>query len=162
MQAFQDGMEKLLWPQKRLGTASIHRTTQTSFLYVEKSYLPKLLFAALAKRFGLPDDSGVIRIGPIPKGTPVNLLANIDLDLTLNPLMLANFIGAAAKVYAALREIDERKLDDAAAAAQLTQVGPALLELSKCPDFVEDHGHLFGTGLPDADKHALIAYVKRL
>ena len=146
---------------KRLGPASIHRTTQTSYLFIEKSYLPKL-FPLLAKQFGLPDDKNVIRIGPIPKGTPVNLIANIDLDWTLNPLKLANFIGAAAKIYAALREIDEQKLDDAAAKARLQQIGPALLKLSKCPDFVEDHGHLFGTGLPDADKRALIAYVKRL
>ena len=37
MQAFEDGMEKLLWPEKRLGMASIYRTTQESSLYIERS-----------------------------------------------------------------------------------------------------------------------------
>ena len=39
---------------------------------------------------------------------------------------------------------------------------PDLLALSTCPDFIADRGHLFGTSLPDDDKHALIAFLKRL
>jgi hypothetical protein len=42
-----------------------------------------------------------------------------------------------------------------------------LLEFSKCPDFVVNRGHYFGTGyvagepaLSDADKHALIEFLK--
>jgi hypothetical protein len=42
-----------------------------------------------------------------------------------------------------------------------------LLELSKCPDFVVNRGHYFGTsylaeepGLSDDDKRALIEYIK--
>jgi len=42
-----------------------------------------------------------------------------------------------------------------------------LLELSKCPDFIVNRGHYFGTnmfpeepGLSDDDKRALIEYVK--
>jgi hypothetical protein len=31
---------------------------------------------------------------------------------------------------------------------------------NKCPDFVEDKGHYFGTDLPDSDKRALIEYLK--
>jgi hypothetical protein len=30
----------------------------------------------------------------------------------------------------------------------------------KCPDFMEDEGHYFGTDLPDADKRALLEYLK--
>ena len=44
---------------------------------------------------------------------------------------------------------------------------PGLLELSKCPDFVVNRGHYFGTsyfqeepGLSDDDKRALIEYMK--
>ena len=44
--------------------------------------------------------------------------------------------------------------------------GP-MLELSKCPDFVVNRGHYFGTdrfkeepGLSDADKRALIEFLK--
>ena len=50
----------------------------------------------------------------------------------------------------------------AQATARLAELVPALLGVSKCPDFVTDRGHLFGTNLPDADKHALIAFLKRL
>jgi len=42
------------------------------------------------------------------------------------------------------------------------EVAPALYALSNCPDFIEDDGHLFGTELPDADKHALVEYLKTL
>lgn len=163
MKAFEDGITRLLWPQKRRGAASIARTTQTSWLYIDKSYLPGLLFGALkAKGLGIPGEPDVLRLGPVPKGTPVNLLANIDLNLTLNPKKLGNLVDVAVKLNAALKDIKNGKLDEVAAAARLKQVGPALLTLSKCPDFVEDHGHLFGAGLPDADKYALIAYLKRL
>jgi hypothetical protein len=39
---------------------------------------------------------------------------------------------------------------------------PDLLELSKCPDLVEDKGHRFGATLPDADKEALNEFLKTL
>jgi len=42
-----------------------------------------------------------------------------------------------------------------------------LLEFNKCPDFVVNRGHYFGTsyfkeepGLTDQDKHALIEFLK--
>jgi hypothetical protein len=38
----------------------------------------------------------------------------------------------------------------------------ALLELSDCPDLVEDKGHLYGTQLTDGEKRALIAFLKSL
>jgi cytochrome c5 len=163
MKAFEDGMEKLLWPNKRSGLASVYRTTQTSWLYIEKSYVPAPLFLALkAKGLGMPGKGNVLQIGPIPKGTPVNLIANIDLEPTLNPAKLIDFLAAAVKLNAAFHDIRDKKLDEAAAAARLQELAPALLKLSKCPDLVTDHGHLFGTALPDTDKRALIAYLKRL
>ena len=42
------------------------------------------------------------------------------------------------------------------------EVAPLLFRLSKCPDFVEDRGHDFGTKLSDADKRALIEFLKTL
>jgi len=163
MQAFQDGAEKLLWPEKRLHLGSIYRTTTESWLTVEKTYLPTALFGVL-KRAGLgsPDSPDALRLGPIPKGTPVNLLANIDLEPSPNPVKLIEFAELAAKLNAALRDIRNRHLDDDATAARLKELAPDLLKLSKCPDFVTDGGHLFGTGLADDDKRALIAYLKRL
>lgn len=161
MRAFQDGIEKLLWPEKRLGVSSIYRTTATSFLTVEKSYLPPLVFLALrAKGLGVPGAPNAVQLGPIPPGTPVNLLANLDLEPSLDPAKLADFAALAFKLNGALNDI--RGLDDAAAAARLKQLTPELLRVSKCPDFVTDRGHLFGTGLADDDKRALIAWLKRL
>jgi hypothetical protein len=46
------------------------------------------------------------------------------------------------------------------AAAEFNKLIPDLLAANKCPDFVEDKGHYFGTDLPDTDKHALIEYLK--
>ena len=37
-----------------------------------------------------------------------------------------------------------------------------LLKVSKCPDFIEDRGHYFGCDLADADKLALIEFLKTL
>ena len=46
-------------------------------------------------------------------------------------------------------------------------LAPRLLAMSKCPDFVVDRGHYFGTnafteepGLSDEDKRALIEFLK--
>jgi hypothetical protein len=33
---------------------------------------------------------------------------------------------------------------------------------STCPDLIEDRGHVFGANLPDADKRALIEFLKTL
>jgi hypothetical protein len=161
IRAYQDAMEKLLWPEKRAGFGSVYRTTQTSWLTIEKSYLPAVLFAALkAKGLGLPGDDTAIRLGPIPKGTPVNLIANLDLEFSLGKL--PDFVSLAVKLNAAWRDIRAQHLDETASAARLKEAVPALLALNKCPDFVTDRGHLFGTGLSNADKFALMAYVKRL
>jgi hypothetical protein len=39
---------------------------------------------------------------------------------------------------------------------------PDLYALNACPDFIEDRGHEFGTDLPDADKRALVEYLKTM
>ena len=161
IRAFQDAIEKMLWPEKRLGMGSIYRTTKTSWLRADKTYLPQPLFWALkARGMGMPGASNAIQLGPIPKGTPVNLLANIDLEPSLDPMKFIDFVALVVKFNAALRDI--RGLDDAAAAARLKLLAPDLLKVSKCPDFVTDRGHMFGTKLPDNDKRALIAWLKRL
>jgi hypothetical protein len=35
-----------------------------------------------------------------------------------------------------------------------------MLEVSLCPDFIEDRGHTYGRNLSDEDKRALIEYMK--
>ena len=104
------------------------------------------------------DSDGDFRIGMIPEGTPINLLANINPDADPKEL-----VAVCLKVKKTLAEIKLKNLDHAAAAEVLkTEVAPELFKISKCPDLIEDRGHYFGTGLSDAEKLALIEYLKTL
>ena len=155
MDAFNDAIQKLLWPEKRLGTNSVWRTTRECNLQIQLAVIPEPLRTGL-KPFADPD--GYFRIGPIPKGTPINLLANIDPEA--DP---AGLVDLCLKMQRVLLEIKVRNLDEAAASDLMkNELGADLLKVSKCPDFVEDRGHYFGSELPDADKLALIEFLKTL
>jgi hypothetical protein len=181
--SFNDSIEKLLWPEKRekdsvLGDkvpGSIDRTTERSFLRVPVGFLPDILQELLGPlQFVAPwliDKEKGIEVGPIPKGTPVNLLANLNplsesaswTDRLVHKYRVARFLIKAKR--------DLKNLPDTASDEEVKKyfgnlVEP-LLELSKCPDFVVDRGHYFGTnflkdrpGLSDSDKRALIEFVK--
>jgi hypothetical protein len=150
MKAFDDGIRKLLWPSKRLGEKSIWRTTEKSYIMVPASYIPSEL-----RDPALIDANGNLKLGPIPKGTPINLLTNINIEGNL--LDLAKVFVRTGK---ALIRIDIEHMNDKQSTALLTTLVPDLLKVSKCPDFIEDKGHLFGTSLLDADKEALIQLLK--
>ena len=148
MEAFNDATEKLLWPEKRLGKASIWRTQQECTLHLRKEFVPEPLRA-------LADTDGYVKLGPIPKGTPINLVANLYPNLD-------QLVDLKLKVGAALLKIHELNLTDDAASAELLRTVPELIAANRCPDFIEDKGHYFGTKLPDGDKLALIEYLKTL
>ncbi len=148
MDAFNDAVEKLLWPEKRLGPASIWRTQNECALHLRKEFVP----AALR---GLADKQGYINVGPIPKNTPVNLIANLEPDF-------GQLVVLQAKVTKALVKIHTMNLSPEEATKELLNTVPELLAANKCPDFVEDKGHYFGTDLADNDKRALIEYLKTL
>ena len=153
MEAFNDAVEKLLWPEKRLGADSIWRTTQDCSIQLQAAVLPDALRLLLRDHI---DPDGYFRVGPIPAGTPVNLLANLNPDADVKQLA-AVFI----RIKRALAEIKLRNLDSAAARELMKRdVAPALLAASKCPDLVTDRGHEFGSDLPDPDKRALIEFLK--
>lgn len=149
--AYQDAMEKLLWPEKRAGVNSILRTAADSYIEIPSSYLPQVL-AGYAR-------DGFLKIGPIPAGTPINLLANADLDFS-DPDKEIDRIKLIVKVQSSLLRIRAEKLSRDETNEVLMELVPDLLRISKCPDFIEDRGHLFGTQLSDADKRALIEFVK--
>jgi hypothetical protein len=151
MKAFEDAAEKLLWPEKRLGAASIARMSVDSYIEIPAAYLPDAL-RPLAQ-------NGFLNIGPIPAGTPVDLIANADLDLSQQD-KAADRIKLIAKVQADLLKIKLNGLDPKAVQAVMSNLVPDLLKISKCPDFVLDRGHTFGANLPDQDKRALIEYMK--
>jgi hypothetical protein len=99
------------------------------------------------------DTDGYVKLGPIPKGTPINLLANTEPDF--DQLAALNI-----SLGKALLAIHARNLSPEEARKELIKSVPELLAANKCPDFIEDEGHYFGTDLPDEDKRALIEYLK--
>ncbi|MDQ2948102.1 MAG: hypothetical protein M3Y27_19565, partial [Acidobacteriota bacterium] len=183
MATFQDSIEKMLWPEKRdkdslLGDkipGTIDRTTQTSYLRIPKGYLPDFLQPLVepGDRF-LPsvfDQSG-IAIGPIPAGTPVDLLANLQLlSESPDPAQRLDHDGKLLqlllKMKHDLQSLPANATDDQARKVFANVVDP-LFSLSTCPDYVVNRGHYFGTSfaksgespLSDRDKNALIEFLK--
>ena len=114
--AFTDGMQKLLWPERRLGVQSIPVTTVESTVTI----------------------SGTTRRVKIPAGTPVDYVARVDP--TRLPEIVRNTV--------LLDLISDKGLFN------------RMLRYNKAPDFVLDRGHEYGATLPDADKWALIEFLK--
>lgn len=153
MDAFNDAVEKLLWPEKRLGKASIWRTSRECSLQLQLAVIPEPLRTLLKPH---ADADGYFRLGPIPEGTPINLLGNLNPDA--DP---AELVKLCLEIKRSLAEIKLRNLKGEEAKAVLREhVAPRLWAASKCPDFIEDRGHTFGSDLPDSDKRALIEYLK--
>ncbi len=156
--AFQSGMEQLLWPEKRESDArlggripgKIERTTAVSRLQLPVRAVPAKLSGLLNQTglfpgFKTPHDA---EIGPIPAGTPVGLLANLDL---LSPKALP---------------LLQRMRNELRTEADFARFAGALFELSACPDYIVNRGHYFGTGLDgepalsDQQKNDLIEFLK--
>jgi hypothetical protein len=154
MRAFQDGIERMLLLKPRVN--KIWRTTATSYINIPLAYFPKILSDVIKlKDPSSIDGNGNLRLGPIPKGTPVNLISNLNLEG--DPVKTGK---AVVSIVAALADIRLKNMNDQQATERLKLVVPDLIAANKCPDFVEDRGHLFGTTLPDADKRALIELLK--
>ena len=153
MAAFDDAIGKLLWPERRLGKDSIWRTTAESSVKIPKSYAPWLN--------DLADADGFIHVGPIPKGTPINLIANTNLDPSglTQQADLVRLLGRTLQALHALRDQGPAG-GDGDPAKRLLALVPDFYKLNSCPDFIEDEGHYFGADLPDRDKRALIEFVK--
>ena len=108
--------------------------------------------------------TGDVQIGPIPAGTPVNLIANIDplsestglADRTAYELKLLKVV---LELKHDLKSLPKNATDEQARAA-FEKTVPDLLSVNKCPDFIVNKGHYFGTNLSDDDKHALIEFLK--
>jgi hypothetical protein len=103
-----------------------------------------------------------VSVGPLPRGTPVSLVMNLDPESRNVPRAIVSMVFAMA-------EIKKKKLvGEEAWEVFRVKAGQALMDASKCPDFVLDKGHLFGETLdPDLKKNqeakeALIAFLKTL
>jgi hypothetical protein len=96
MRVFEQSIEQLLWPEKRQrdsvlgdrGIGEIQRTTATSWIMLPVGFQPTAIKALRWVAPDLFDAQGNIKIGPIPKGTPVDLLGNFD-PLAEDPGLLA-------------------------------------------------------------------------
>jgi len=152
MRAFQDGIERMLLIKARAN--KVWRTTRTSYINVPLAYIPDLLRKLIVDPH-LLDGKGNLRIGPIPAGTPINLLANTNLDAPLT-----DFTDLVLPLVRALADIRLQNMSDQRAAERFKPVVPYLINVNKCPDLIEDKGHMFGTQLPLADKKALIELLK--
>ena len=188
--AFEDGVTKMLNPEMR-GTGdgytesgkktisvvtrsgkthpgSIHVTTEASYLRVASGFLPDFLQPLTGFLSNLLPNvftSDGIQLGPIPEGTPINLLSNIDLQEKRKVLELA------LKIKKDLKALPPNATNEQATEVFKNLKQP-LLDVSKCPDFVVNKGHYFGTEflpesegetpLSDEDKAALIEFLKTL
>ncbi len=133
MEAYEDAMEKLLWPEKRLGEDSIKVTPRDTVLR----------FRSLEVR--------------VPAGTPVNLLAHVDLRDDALLERLEGLLADPARLARLVKALGNRGTYD----DELRALVPDLLELNQAPDFIEDHGHDSHYGeLTDAEKRALIETMK--
>ncbi len=194
MDSFNDSIHKMLWPEDRekdedpvfganpdclsgkseSGKALckpnlVDRTTETSYLLVPAGYVPDELRGLLGisqRWFPSLFGEGGIRIGPIPKGTPVNLLANLDMEKVRSDPAALKLLLKVKHDLESLPPGDEKTREEAARQVFLNLV-PDLLKYSKCPDFVVNRGHYFGTdffpgepGLKNEEKEALIEFLK--
>jgi hypothetical protein len=185
IKSFENSIEQMLWPEKRdkdeeLGDrvpGRMDRTTQKSYIKISTGYLPDALqqLRGIAPFFPwlINDKDKLIQIGPIPKGTPVGLLANLNmLSESTDPAERLKhdrkLVDLVLKINADLQKLP-RDASDYEAKKVFANVAEQLLELSKCPDFIVNRGHYFGTdrfrggepGLSNDDKKALIAFLKR-
>jgi hypothetical protein len=182
MDSFQDSIEKLLWPEKREGDAvlgnkvpgRIDRTTTRCYLRVPLGYVPDNLKPLLGwgqRLFPNLYGNDSIEIGPIPAGTPVGLLTNLNLigddsDLAGRIDHDAKLLNLLLKLKHDLASLPHDASDEQASQVLRNLVDP-LMTLSKCPDYVVNRGHYFGTSylkeevpLSDDDKRALIEFLK--
>ena len=157
---------------------------------MSRGYLPEFLqpFYGFAEAlFPWAFGEGGIELGPIPAGTPVGLISNLNpLVESSDPVKRLEHDKQLPKLVLDLNN-DLKNLGKYASDEQAAQVlgnrVDEMLNLSKCPDLVVNRGHYFGTGylepaekadpqlaaqalndrgpgLSDEDKLALIEFLK--
>jgi len=179
MESFNESITELLWPERRQGEevvitksglqhpGHIDRLPEKSYVMTDVGYLPgfaKPLPNLLGRAMPNVFQNGKVKLGPFPKGTPVSLISNVNLNSSICDLF--GFVVGFQRYL----EASSPKDSDEMSAKRFAPLVPKLLKLSKCPDYILNKGHYFGTqylpqsegepGLSDADKQALIEYLK--
>lgn len=148
VEAFMDAAEKLMWPEKRLGSDSIKVTPADSYLR----------FRSLEVK--------------VPAGTPIKLLANLDLKKAFSKKELRQDLQEALRDPARLVRLVKALKGQEQFDSELKRLVPKLLRYNQIPDFIEDKGHNTHicrdssdeniSCLSDEEKWALIEYLKFL
>ncbi len=184
LRAFDDGIRQMLWPERRdkdslLGgripgvidrvgdRAPAGYAGEPAYVTVPEGYLPEFLQRTLgAQRQLFPAlfTKDGVRLGPIPQGTPIGLLANLNLlsedrSVPARARQFERVSSLMVRLMERLHKLGGNATSEQAKAAFADLVDP-MLELSKCPDLVINRGHEFGATLSDADKNALIEFLK--
>jgi TIR domain len=196
MKVFDDSIEQLLWPEKRSREPGfdgyIVRTTASSYIDIPKRIIGSEGNIApefknlVASHLGQPFEQvfgreGSIRLGPFPKGFPINLIEIQPRDDIPDGRRLPHDL-AVSQLTSEMSLNWSLGLNggDAAMLAFAEKLRGPLLKLLKCPDFVVNRGHYFGTDefnntdnlsddeksfgkeppLSDDDKRALIEFIK--
>ena len=182
MQSFQASIEQMLLLRERdkdpvlasrgVDAGVIDRTTKRSSIRVAPGYVPDLVegFGDLLFPSIFSDDGG-IDIGPIPPDTPVGLLASLNL----RPEGLGfwgrvqydwRLLGLVKEIKQKLRALPPNATDDQVKQT-FAPLADSLMALSKCPDYVVNRGHYFGTGrygddspLTEQQRRDLIEFLK--
>lgn len=206
LKSFDNSVQQMLWPERRdrdsdqsstlpagvhylsgPGPNHVDRMTQPSSLRVAYGYLPwAARNSATLEKTLLPwlfDQNGA-RFGPFPAGTPVDIIANIDLlgdtksgwaRFKRNASVISLLLGYQHEVGGLANPSNDQLQ------AAFDKIAPKLVAISKCPDYVVNKGHYFGTAyfndllkepglqdsgiqeeaaLSDEDKLALIEFLK--
>jgi cytochrome c peroxidase len=125
------------YPDKRLGEQSIKTTPRDTVLKLRSFEVT------------------------VPEGTPVNLLANIDLRTVLDRGALLKRLERLLTEPEQFAGLVEAMAQGQGGGGELRALVPALLALNQAPDFIEDHGHDSHYGdLTGAEKRALIEFMK--
>jgi hypothetical protein len=139
----------------------IWRTTEETSIEIPASQLGELASRLTGLHLAFPVPSllkGDLKIGSIPAGTPVDLIANLDpdkMDKVLKALALAIFTTKE------LKKLDLDDSEDQKKAHELrNNLGQALLDASKCPDLVMDRGHYTAAALTPKEQQDLIDLLK--
>jgi hypothetical protein len=157
---------------KGLDVGVIDRTTTRSSIRIMPGYVPNLVEGFGDVLFpSIFSENGGIEIGPIPPDTPVGLLASLNL----RPEGLGfwgrvrydwRLLGLVKEIKDKLKALPAGASDDQVKQA-FAPLADSLIALSKCPDYVVNRGHYFGTGrygddspLTDDQKKDLIEFLK--
>ena len=158
MKVFDESIHQLLWPETRQRDRGLDgfivRTDARSYVRIPKRYIAVQLSNLLGQDLGgffAPafDQNGDFRVGPIPKDFPIGLfgsfrpLADIkrwhwSAERGMNRLALLR------DLFRTNWSDLERKGDDDGL-VWAAEVAEPLVRLSKCPDYVVNRGHYFGT-----------------